>query len=266
MRTSRPQANSRRRRRPWFRSLHRWLGGIAALFVLLLSVTGIMLNHGHRLGIDQEYIDPGWLTSLYGIEAPLPSDSFATGGHRATLLGETLYFDRSRLMKGVSALNGMTVSEGMFAIAGDRTVILASSDGELVDEIDLNGVLPGPIQRLGLEQGRVMVLAAGQTFVADDMLAGFSPATDENGSGIDWADATPAPADLISDLQDDFLGEALTIERVTIDLHSGRILGPAGAYFMDFIALSLIVLSMTGLFQWRQRRNGNGQGKRKKGR
>ena len=218
-----------------------------------------MLNHGHRLGIDQTYVGPGWVTKLYGIEAPPPSDSFAAGGHRATLLGETLYFDRSRLLKGISTLNGMTISEGLFAIAGDSSVILSSSEGERVDEIDLTGMLPGPIQRIGLKGGRVVVMSGGKYFVADAMLAGFSPATEENGSGIDWADATPAPADLVAELQNEFLGETLTIERVTADIHSGRILGPAGAYFMDFIALSLIVLSMTGLFQWRQRRNGNGR-------
>ena len=64
---------------------------------------------------------------------------------------------------------------------------------------------------------------------------------------------------MLESLSRDYRGRGLSWERLLADLHSGRILGAAGTYFMDFIALSLIVLSMTGLFQWRRRRNGNGR-------
>ena len=42
-------------------------------------------------------------------------------------------------------------------------------------------------------------------------------------------------------------GKGLTVERVLLDLHSGRILGKVGPLLMDLVAVFLIVLSLSGL-------------------
>ena len=42
-------------------------------------------------------------------------------------------------------------------------------------------------------------------------------------------------------------GRGLTVERLLLDLHSGRILGEAGPLLMDLVAVFLIVLSLSGL-------------------
>ncbi len=39
----------------------------------------------------------------------------------------------------------------------------------------------------------------------------------------------------------------MTIERLLLDLHSGRILGQTGRLLMDVIAVFLIVLSLSGI-------------------
>ena len=240
-------------RRPWFRRYHRWLGGIAAFFVLLLAVSGIALNHGHSWKLDRNYVTSNWLLSLYGIEAPPPSDSYSADGKRATLIGETLFFENARLVDAFPVLNGMVSASGLLVLAADSSVTLATPDGELVDRIDLEGVLPGPIQRLGVRDELAIVQSDGAYFIADSDLTGFEPAPDDPGTGIDWADATPAPDALVTDIQRRYLEGTLTWERLILDLHSGRIAGSFGVWFMDFIAISLVVLSVTGLFQWRRR-------------
>ncbi len=47
------------------------------------------------------------------------------------------------------------------------------------------------------------------------------------------------------------------MERVLLDLHSGRIFGPVGVLVYDLLALALGFLSISGLLLWfRGRRNG----------
>lgn len=55
--------------RRWYR-WHRRIGIISALFVLLLSVTGIILNHTVSLGLHQSHVKAAWVHELYGLPAP----------------------------------------------------------------------------------------------------------------------------------------------------------------------------------------------------
>ncbi|MDX1499627.1 MAG: hypothetical protein R3176_07005, partial [Woeseiaceae bacterium] len=67
--------------------MHRWLGLAAVLFVLLLSVTGIALNHGSDWGLDRRYVSWDWAIAALGVRAPAPAASFADREHRVTQLG-----------------------------------------------------------------------------------------------------------------------------------------------------------------------------------
>ena len=58
------------RRRPRLVGLlwrwHRRLGLLAALFVLVVAVTGIVLNHTSGLALDRRFVDWSWLNAVYG--------------------------------------------------------------------------------------------------------------------------------------------------------------------------------------------------------
>ena len=159
MATSR-RASGGRPKRPWFRSFHRWLGGIAAFFVLLLAVTGIALNHGHEWRLDQRFVSWGWLLDAYGIHAPEYADSYGAGDHRAALLGQHLYLDERLVATDAAALSGMVVLEMMIVLATESDALLLTPEGELIERLNLVGTLPGPIQRLGLADGLPIIQSA----------------------------------------------------------------------------------------------------------
>ena len=45
---------------------HRRVGVLAAFFVLVLVVTGILLNHSSELRLDRSFVDWPWLSEAYG--------------------------------------------------------------------------------------------------------------------------------------------------------------------------------------------------------
>ena len=49
---------------------HRYMGLAAALFVIVLAVTGLALNHTQELGLDSNYVKSGALLNWYGVQAP----------------------------------------------------------------------------------------------------------------------------------------------------------------------------------------------------
>ena len=55
--------------------LHRKLGIVTALFIVILSVTGIMLNHNAQFGLNKQFITSQWILKLYGKEQQTYSES-----------------------------------------------------------------------------------------------------------------------------------------------------------------------------------------------
>lgn len=48
-----------------------WRVGLAAsLFLLVIALTGMFLNHARFLGLHHVYVDAEWLMSLYGMDLP----------------------------------------------------------------------------------------------------------------------------------------------------------------------------------------------------
>jgi len=47
---------------------HRRIGLFALVLVVILAITGLMLNHTEKLGLAESYISREWLLNWYGIE------------------------------------------------------------------------------------------------------------------------------------------------------------------------------------------------------
>ena len=55
-----------------------------------------------------------------------------------------------------------------------------------------------------------------------------------------------------------YQSQYLTVERIVLDAHSGRLFGDIGVFFMDIVAVLLILLSLSGLYIWlRHKQNKN---------
>lgn len=244
---------SRRRRHRKLKSFyvwHRYMGVVAALFAILLSVTGIALNHTGGLRLDETYIKADWLLDWYGIEAPDESTSFAAHEHRITLIADRLYFDRESLEGHFTGLVGVIPFGDMLVAIADGDALLFTNEGELVERLGRQSGVPAGIKAVGLSpDARLVARAAHGLYTVDDgLLTWRHIEIDDN--RVRWSRADPAPAELIDFLGQHYRGNIIPLERVLLDLHSGRIFGAAGPWVMDAAALLLIALAVTGTFIW----------------
>lgn len=238
------------------RRLHRWLGIVVLAFVLLFAITGIALNHADDWRLDQRHVDWAWVLAAYGIDAPPPSASFADGGHRATLMGERLYFDGRELARGVESLAGTVAAGGVVVVAAARDVFLLTPAGELVERMPVGERLPGAIGGLGLAGRRVVVKSEDALFRFDDELLLIERWREDAAEGVRWSAATPVGAGELAAIESLYRGRGVTVERLLLDLHSGRLFTRLGTLVMDAVAVLLILLSLTGLWMWLARSNG----------
>jgi len=71
---------------------------------------------------------------------------------------------------------------------------------------------------------------------------------------LQWIKPQSPPLNLQQALITQVSEQIIPVERLLLDLHSGRLFGIWGVYFMDLIAILILILAATGLFMWLQRR------------
>ena len=87
-------------------------------------------------------------------------------------------------------------------------------------------------------------------YMADEHILDWDVIINE---GIEWSQKITLNETQKENLRQAFRGKGLTMERVVLDLHSGRFFGAYGIYFMDAAALALLWLSFSGLWVWWKR-------------
>ncbi|MBA2492999.1 MAG: PepSY domain-containing protein [Gammaproteobacteria bacterium] len=240
--------------RKYLRSLyvwHRYVGLSALLFAIMLAVTGVMLNHTEDLDLDRRFVDSDLLLNWYGIAPPEIQTAYHTGNHSITQIEDRLYMDRQPLAQPVAALHGATEASSLVAVAVERTIFLLTPGGEMVEQLgDAEGVPPG-LRAIGRAQdGHLVIDTADGYYTTDENFLSWRPYRDTK--GIVWSQPQSPSPELRQDVEQQYRSQILSVERVLLDLHTGRIFGAWGIYVVDAAAMLLVFLGLTGSWLWLQ--------------
>jgi len=239
---------------------HRRLGLLLVLFILLLAVTGIMLNHTSSLQLGQTRVNNALILSLYEINPRNPIISYRTDKHIFSQMDEQIYFDHKKLLTDKQQLRGVTNAGEIIILVLSQDVLLLSPEGELIDRYAL--AQDTEIEHIGIYQGRAIIKMIDQTlWQADEDILNWQPIS---GLQMNWAPPVQIDDKLKQQLLEQYRGEGLPLERIVLDIHSGRIFGSLGVYLMDGVAIIMVFLSLSGAWMWWQRRQKQKQKKRRK--
>lgn len=240
------------RLRHWANRTHRFIAMVAVLFVIIVTLTGLVLNHADTFGLSSR--GAGFLSSVYGIEAPLPDAAFGAGGIVFASTTETLYADGRELASISGPLRGAVVTAtGEIVIATPVEVLLATGTAMLVEHAFVDA--GAPIVRLGVADKTIVAETTGKLFAVDTVAMALVDYDKDPAVDVAWSVPTTLDEDQTRQISKQALGKVVSWERVLTDLHSGRILPVAGRYIVDLAALSLLYLCFTGVLIWIRTRN-----------
>ncbi len=226
---------------------HKRAGLTAAVLVVILAVTGIVLNHTEELQLDENYVDSSLLLGWYGIEPEGEVVSYKTGKHTISILDGHVFFNSYPIATTTQSFHGAVWSEQLIVLAFDTELILLTHDGEIVERMPTGQSFTN-IQRIGIKYKRPVIETSDPLYyMADEHILDWDVIINED---IVWAKRIKLSDNKISVLMDSFRGRGLTLERVLLDLHSGRIFGEYGVYLMDAAAVALLWLSGSGFWVW----------------
>ncbi len=237
----------RRRRR-----LHRYLGLSAAFFLVLLVLTGILLQHQQDLDLDQRFVTARPILDLYHIKAPDSYQACETPHLQLTRMGEALFRRTAngpfvRLNQNVANLIGCVELADRIFIATDKEVLLYSLQGEFIDSLSL------PFEPTAIGQPsslRPIIVLSSNTglFSTDESALAVTPLSDTQ--PFLWSQETHLTTAELEGLQSRYLGDVLSWQRILRDLHSGQILGSWGKWLVDLVALGILILACSGIALW----------------
>lgn len=234
------------------REWHSRAGLLAFVFLIWLACTGVLLTRSNDLGLDTAHVDWPWLMDLYGLHAAPPQSGFAAGGHWLASTHDYTLVDGQPLATQVSAPLGMVADDNagmpMLYIASSASVVLITPDGQRIDEL-MPPILPiSTVRRIGTLKGdpHTVVVQDLDAYQSHDQGNTWSPVSPTE---VNWSQPQALP-DAQRERAMPYSKPRVIVEQVLIDLHSGRLFGPIGAWVITIIGLVAMVLAVSGIWMW----------------
>ena len=231
------------------------MGIVSALFVILLSLSGLILHHGPALNLDKPFIGSSQLLSWYKIEVPAIEIQYRAGQHGVQLIAESIYFDSDRLPGSFSDLKGFVATEFGYVAATSNQLLLLTDTGELIEVLGRVNLLPTGIRRIGSDAAGRLVLQTAMGIIDADLDGLRWTQSTSSASQLSWSDSSAPQAQRSEQIRADYAASLISWERLLLDIHSGRILGSLGVVLVDLMALLFMLMAASGVWIWSRRRN-----------
>jgi hypothetical protein len=197
------------------RTLFRWhrrIGVTSALFVLILSITGLLLMFGNGLGLDQKTWSGPLVNSVYNLEPaskPIGIELKDEQGdsHWIVMVDGLVYVGDADPVTLAPPLLSAAWQDEFVAFANTEELVVTLRDGTMVER---------------------------------------------SGSGgfFDGTGPSQIPAEIKAEVLNRYAGRGLPASRILLDIHTGRFFGAIGTWIMALATILLILLSITGLIMW----------------
>ncbi|HFB64932.1 MAG TPA: PepSY domain-containing protein [Aeromonadales bacterium] len=235
-----------------FRKWHSYLGITATIFIIILAVTGILLNHADDLELAKKPVGVPWIISVYGVLPPTNIQLFMVNDITLVSADDQLYIDNSLLKKDSAVLRGaISTAESIIAVTSDE-VLLFTESGELIDTISEFNGRHVDIEALGQIGNDIFLKTRTDILQADPTLTHWHPLMENK--VITWSKPVKPTAETMQQISHQYQSHILNWERVIQDIHSVRILQKSGKYLADVVAALLILLSLSGIYMWLKRK------------
>ncbi len=231
------------------RSLHRRLGILVAFFLILLTISGMLLNHSKQLDLVNKPLNGFVASLLYGSHALADVQGWHANDRWFYAAGNQLYMDGQQLGFCRNPIRGVVNVSGLWFVLCNEELLLLDPAGQLIERTHV--ALEGPA-RLGKANNEGLLEINGRIGVLDAATLQASTWSGTNDK-VRWS----APGNLPDKWSAGISGTTpeLNLERLILDLHSGRVLGQWHTLFLDLLGVLLLLLAVGGIRMWYARKS-----------
>lgn len=229
---------------------HRRIGLSISILLFIVIITGIPLNHVEYLGLDRKYFKNDVIQTWYGMESNNRDVTYKVEKKWITYLDGSLYLDGIKIDAPPIKVKGAIFLKKSIIVASDLALIIFTLDGTLVETIFDLGI-PNSIERIGHAANNLVIIrTTDNTTLASSDLIKWS----NYNLSVNWNQPKTLPHEIRENLLEAIRGKGLPWSRLLLDLHSGRLFGFMGPYIINISAVALLILILTGIYNWSGRR------------
>lgn len=225
------------------RHWHARCGVLLSIFFLLLAGTGLALNHTEALDLARTQVSATWLMRWYGVKAEAAPPGYLLGQGYFVGSRQRWVMDGRTLPVAPEPVLGAVEAGGVRYLASTAALYLYQPDGTLIEKQSGSTLPDAPIRRIGVADELVLIEVPHGIYASADGLDWRLHAP----AAVNWARPQPLPAAAQAQANRLF-APSLPLERILLDVHSGRILGRFGPLLMDLAAVALMVLALSGVW------------------
>ena len=227
---------------------HKKIGVYVAIFVIFLAISGIALNHSEKFKLNTTFIKMEWLLDLYQIGPASEPIGYLSSNNWVVQVGKRIYFNNKEIINDTNELVGMVRINNTYVIAYDGKLMLLNKKGEILELLTGAEGVPAGMTKIGYdEQYNIVIKSAHGYYRANLDILQWSEYDFINAN---WSSTSKITEPLKANILEKYRGTGLTVERTLLDLHSGRIFGKWGVYFVDLIAVLFVFIALTGIWMW----------------
>jgi hypothetical protein len=206
---------------------HRRIGLVLSIFLLWMLASGVLLNHSDDLLLSKRFMNNTTLLKWYGV---VPPPQYKLFNNSLSVTTEGLWLGQQNLGSCAKFLGVATLEQMNVVVCAERIVLL-SNQSEVIDQID---------ELRGLKQHFDAMSQHNQTIFLKDEYLIYQLNTD------DLSFSVVNPSQSLSWFAPSLPSKQISLERVLLDAHSGRLLGGWGKYLVDAFAAILFILLISG--------------------
>lgn len=242
---------------------HMWAGIFFGLPILVVSIMAIFIAHEKELGTQNIFVDAGWLP---GYQSSAEDYAYYFNDVKAYYHDGniTLYGTKLGLIKQtgdyftvVADTEGAEVRD---ILKTDDAFLIASKYGLLKYENEsIIKVYQGDIHGLSISDGHLIALMGKEGIISS------------NDNGLSWSKQALLTDQIgairidsiMASLNESPQMEQLSLEKLMLDIHTGKAFFGEGSkwIWIDLISLSLLLMSITGTLMWWKRKYGKKKGR-----
>ena len=232
------------------RKLHKYLGFAFSIFILHLTVTGILLTYPETFNIEETYVSNFFILKKYNMDTHREVYGLSNVEDEVVIIRNNIYVNRQFVDKfSDEIINVLYQKKEKKIIILSKSVIgiyvFESIDGalEIKDIISLENTKK--IMDLGLNlSGDIIFLKNDSEYynLNDNYLLKLVNEKDKN---IKWSNISTIDKDLAKYYLNIHQGKGVSLTRILTELHNGKFFGSIFTLILFFSSLSLIFLTLS---------------------
>lgn len=236
----------------WFRTWHRRIGIASIGMVLWLALSGILINHSDMLGFNKSTINNSFINRLYGLDktVDLPQAIVFGEAHFFCYEGQLYRNDDVLALCGFPPL-AIGVFDNQVLVLSESDILLFDKSFNFLEKIDFsslaNDLSQQKVRHLWRVGEQIILASEGDGYLYRlDILALETERLEVLPAGALSVSEAVEFALLPADIRKNLAFPGLSLERLLLDAHSGRLFGIFGVLLVDFFAIAFVLLGLSG--------------------